>query len=107
MKRMTKAEWMAEGTRLFGPNTDKWRFVCPSCGNLAAIEDFRQYKDRGATPDSATCQCIGRYTGAKGAFDAKKFKPCNYAGYGLFRLSPVVVLDGDKEILSFEFEGAA
>lgn len=102
---MTKEEWLAEGSRRFGPNTDKWRFFCPICGNIAAIEDFIQYRKQGADPSSATCECIGRYTGAKGAREGEK--PCNYAGYGFFRLSPIIVDDAGKEIHSFAFAESA
>jgi hypothetical protein len=99
----THAEWQAEGERRFGPDLMKWRFVCPICGNIASIEDFRPHK--GATPNSATCECIGRYT----LFGDRKAgeKPCNYAGYGLFRLSPVrVILATGKEIHCFAFAEA-
>jgi hypothetical protein len=91
---MTEAEWRAEGTRRFGPDYFKWRFVCPGCSNVAAVEDFKQYKDKGADPNSATCECIGRYSG-NGADWAKGTKPCNYAGYGLLRFSPVLVIRED------------
>ncbi len=101
--RMTYAEWRAEGIRRFGENTDKWRFVCPSCGNVASIGDFKPYAGAGAQPNSATCECIGRYTGATDAFLGEKCRPCNYAGYGLFRMSPVIVQHEGEEIHSFAF----
>lgn len=101
----TTEEWRAEGERRFGKNMMDWRFVCPICGNVASCEEFRQFESRGATPNSATCECIGRYTGGVGAFDDRKVgqKPCNYAGYGLFRLSPVRVIQEGKEIHTFAF----
>jgi len=98
---MTKDEWFTEGKRLFGENWDDWRFVCPVCKHVAAIKDFRQYKDQGAGANSATCECIGRYTGAKDSVNGSQ--PCDYAGYGLFRLSPVRVLDDGKTVHSFAF----
>lgn len=107
MIEMTKDAWLDMGTGLFGPNTDLWKFVCPSCGTIAAVGDFRKYAAHGAHPSSATCECIGRYEGATRAFNPGTFKPCNYAGYGLLRLSPVTVLDGDKRITCFAFEGQA
>lgn len=85
---ITYAAWMDEGNRRFGPDNRSWKFVCPVCGHVASIGDFEQYKDQGATMNSATCECIGRYTGA-GDFKPKGQGPCNYAGYGLFRLSPI------------------
>ncbi len=102
----TWAEWWAEGVRLFGPNHEEWKFVCPVCAHVAAVKDFKQYKEQGATPSSATCECIGRYTGAKD-FRPPGTGPCNYAGYGLFRLSPVRVKGQttDELIHSFAFAG--
>jgi hypothetical protein len=104
---MTKDEWLAEGKKRFGPDMKKWKFVCPGCGHIQAVEDFAQYKDSGATPESATRECIGRYSGGKSWFETPKKKlkdgPCDYAGYGLFRISPVTVVDGEKKIMSFAF----
>jgi hypothetical protein len=102
----TEDQWRAEGERRFGRDMMKWRFVCPICGNIASCEDFRQYADKGATPNSATCECIGRYTGAKDSFD-KNVKPCKYAGYGLFRLSPIRIDRGDVETHCFAFAETA
>lgn len=89
IKEITKTEWLAEGTRLFGIDFEDWRFQCPVCHTVSAVKDYEQYARLGAGPNSATCECIGRYSGAKDMAS----KPCNYAGYGLFRLSPVRVLD--------------
>lgn len=101
--RMTKADWEARGTKLFGPDQLKWRFVCPACGNVAAVEDYKPFKAKGAQPDSATHNCIGRYDGHD-AVPMGTAKPCNYTGYGLFNLCPVWIMDGDKEIRCFAFD---
>jgi len=103
MITITKAEWMAKGTDLFGADFMNWRFVCPACKNVATVEDFKRYKDKGATPDSATCNCIGRYDGHMDV-DMGKGKPCNYAGFGLLNLCPVTIKDEGKEISSFAFD---
>lgn len=51
----------------------------------------------------AVQNCIGRYTGGDWA---KGTKPCNYAAYGLFHLSTVVVLAEDgTETQAFGFDG--
>lgn len=98
--KMTHDEWMAEGKRRFGEVFGKWKFVCPICANVAAVEDYKPYKDKGATPDSAALECIGRYQGA-GGFKPPAKGPCNYAAYGLFRIPGVVVEtpDGKKTII--------
>lgn len=99
---MTKTEWEAEAERRFGPYSNNWKFVCPVCGNVQDPDDFRPYKDQGAQPDSCTKECLGRYTG-RGGFEGEG--PCNYAGYGLFRLSPIRVDcgDGKEPMHCFDF----
>ena len=108
-KKMTKEEWEKRGVELFGEDRFKWRFVCPGCGQVQSLEDFRKYKDRGATPDSATCECLGRYEGGNASWLAGKVpasKRCDYAGYGLLRISPVTVVEDDgEERMSFAFDG--
>jgi hypothetical protein len=104
---MTKEEWVARGKQLFGDDLMKWRFVCPGCGHIQAVEDFRQYKEQGAKPDDATCKCIGRFSGGVSwaNTDFRKAKgPCDYTGYGLFNLCPVKVVDSEKEIRCFAFD---
>ena len=107
---MTGEEWLAKGKQLFGDDMTKWRFVCPGCGHVQAVEDFRQYKDQGASPDSARQECIGRYSGGKPwAFKnvRKLGGPCDYAGYGLLNICPVKVVDekGDHWCFAFDEKG--
>lgn len=96
--RMTIAEWQAEGRRRFGEDEFQWRFVCPACGHVQTVEDFRPYKERGATAESAAKECLGRYLDTRyKAFGKNPPKtpksPCDYAAYGLFRLAPLIVVD--------------
>jgi hypothetical protein len=106
---MTYDRWMAEGKRRFGEDFDKWRFVCPICHNVAAIGEYRPFKDKGASADSAVQECIGRYTGtpfkAFGNSAKERGKPCDYAVYGLFRFPGVIIEmpDGVKR-MAFAFE---
>ena len=103
---MTKQEWLENGTKLFGPDMMKWKFICPCCGHVQAVEDFFPYKDKGASPDSATHDCIGRYDGHMHV-NMGEAKPCNYSGYGLFDFCPILVLDKGEELRCFAFyEGA-
>jgi len=103
---MTKDEWIAKGTELFGPDMLQWRFVCPACKHVQKVADLAPYKDQGATPDSATHNCIGRYDGHMNV-DMGAGQPCNYTGYGLFNFCPILVKDGDKEIRCFAFDEGA
>ena len=104
--KMTFKEWVEKGEKLFGKDMLKWEFVCPGCGHVQKVEDFRQYKDKGAKPDNAYCECIGRYSGGKSWMNDKQSKPgpCDYAGYGLLNICPVLVVKDDgKEVSSFAF----
>ena len=89
-KNYTKAEWLAEGKRLFGNHFEDYRFKCPRCGNIASGQEF---KDVGAKPDNMYCECIGRYVKGKG---------CDWAAYGLFDICTVHV-DG-KPVFEFAKE---
>ena len=111
--RMTVEEWNAEGIRRFGENQFLWKFVCPMCGNVQSAEDFRPYKDRGATPNSANQVCIGRYRSepAYKAFGKNRKgspkSPCDYALFGLLRIPGVIVVHPDgHEQLAFAFADA-
>jgi len=99
---MTRDEWLEEGRRRFGEDFMAWKFVCPICGHVQSVADFREYKDQGASPDSATFHCIGRYQeSCRRAFgDYKedgKPGPCDYTAGGLFRLAPVHIDVGTDE----------
>lgn len=106
---MSHAEWMEEGRSLFGEDPMKWRFVCPICGNVQAVEDYRQYKDKGADPNSAFFNCIGRYSGQGGkAFGGREVKgPCDYTLGGLFKVHKTQVESQNKPgvyLPVFEFD---
>ena len=100
-------EWLAEGERLFGPDRMDWKFVCPMCGNVQSVREFKQLADEGynVTPDSARYNCIGRYKGGRSAFlkDGKSGPPCDYTTGGLFNVSPVKVVCPDGEHWAFDF----
>ena len=102
---MTLAEWTAEGERRFGSSQMKWRFECPGCGHEQAVEDFRPYKEQGATAESARFNCIGRYSGAKRwAFGEPGGGPCDYTSGGLFDIRPWTVKFPDgAEVKTFAF----
>ena len=72
-------DWKADGERRFGPDVKKWRFKCPMCGHVAAVQDF---VDAGAKDpaNSAYEECLGRYTG-KGSPKEGDSSGCNYGAY--------------------------
>jgi hypothetical protein len=100
--KMTEKEWHAEGERRFGKDYTNWKFECPVCKHVASGQDF---KDAEVDPNSMYQECIGRHTGAeRDALTETGEGPCNYAGYGLFRFSPVrVVREDGSEGHAFAF----
>lgn len=91
-------EWKAEGERIFGSdNPGTWMTECPACGRVQTQKEFKQYKDKGATPESFVQECLGRYTGGR-----KGPHKCDWAAYGLFR-GPVLIKHKDGETAAFRF----
>jgi hypothetical protein len=82
----------------FGHDRNNWRFVCPACGHVASVAE---YKAVGAD-DAIGYSCIGRWTGAKRDAFGKGPGPCNYAGGGLIRINPVRVVLEDDAVFMFE-----
>jgi hypothetical protein len=88
---MTQAEWLEEGKRRFGPDMMKWAFICPACGHVATVQDW---KDAGASEGQVGFSCIGRNLPreqVREAFSSKGKGPCNYAGGGLLRINPIKI----------------
>lgn len=98
---LSVADWKAEGEKRFGSDMMQWKFVCPSCGHVASVQEW---KDAGAPAGAVAFSCVGRW---KGGDDSKSFKkkggPCMYAGGGLIGINPVKVKDEDKVRRVFEF----
>lgn len=100
-RRYSHEEWMAEAKRRFGESFMQWKFVCPVCGHVQSVQD---YKDAGAEEGMIAYSCIGRLIpGSKDAFQENAKGPCTYAGGGLFRLNPVTVVRGGEEHYVFDF----
>ena len=94
--RMTHADWQTLGRSRFGEDFKAWRFVCPSCGHVAAVSDWIA---AGAPAGHIAYSCVGRALGAERELGGKGPGPCNYAGGGLFKLNPVTVVfpDGSED----------
>jgi len=103
-------DWLAEGKRLFGEDMLAWKSKCPSCGNVASVQE---YKDVGGplAANNSFFNCIGRYLPQeKKVYDILEKKgPCNYTSGGFFNLTPnqVVYPDGQKSsVFDFGVEGS-
>ena len=81
-RNITKDEWIAEGTRLFGDDMTQWKFVCPNCGGVQTGQDFR---DRGIEPKGKVYfSCIGRfYSYGETGTISNPVSPCDYTLGGL------------------------
>lgn len=101
--RMTWEDWTAEAVRRFGPDPLKWRFECPACHHVASVED---YKNAGCAENVVAFSCIGRWLPRRTGAFAGKGGPCDYAGGGLFRLNPVIVVKDGNETEVFAFAQA-
>lgn len=102
---MTLKEWETKGAKLFGPDKLDWRFVCPSCGHVATVQDW---KEAGAPEGAVAFSCVGRALGTSKQIGAKS-GPCNYAGGGLFKLNPIKITHDDGEVshlFAFDETGA-
>lgn len=105
IKPIPLSEWHAKARELFGEKARYWRFICPAC---KTVQTGKQFMDAGCSEEEAknsiAVECIGRWLSkekSQKAFGEKKRiqgKPCDYAGYGLFKLNPVPVLFDDGKI---------
>jgi len=100
---MTMAEWRTEGMALFGTNSRAWRFVCPMCKGVMSVQD---YFDVGAPEGTIGFSCIGLYrTDANAGADVwnrlRAMQWCTYAGGGLFKLHPIIVISDDGDQVPF------
>jgi hypothetical protein len=85
---MTQTEWRAEVERRFGPDPMGWRFRCCMCGTESTPADF---KARGAEPQRAAHECIGR-------LELERRQPdglvpdlgCDWHANGCFRAASVI-----------------
>lgn len=92
IKRYTADEWRLEGRRRFGDDVMNWKFLCPMCGHVASVRDF---KNAGASgPDCAYTECIGRYIG-KGSQKKDDSSGCDWCCYGLYGIPQGgIIVDG-------------
>jgi hypothetical protein len=104
-EKLTYEEWKQEGIKRYGEDKRNWKFKCPNCGHVQTFNDFLK---EGCSEDDAQgmigFSCIGRIMKeCKGELFNKK-SPCNYAGGGLFRLNPIMIVRDCLEMEYFDFE---
>lgn len=101
--RLSLEAWQALARERYGDDPMKWRFVCPSCGHVAAVEDW---KNAGASPGAVAFSCIGRFVGDPMAAADAAFRneggPCNYTSGGLLCINKVILEIDGVECPAFE-----
>lgn len=99
--KYTLEEWIKEGTKRFGTDKTKWKFVCPMCGHVQTQQDFIDMKSE----LNAYYCCIGRVT-MKGTAKKEGTNGCNWTAGGLFATAGkgnVVITPEGKEVDVFAF----
>lgn len=94
-RTVTLDEWRAEGLRRFGPHTDDWRYVCPSCGGEAS---GRAYAKRGGGGKMGVV-CLGQFIPEE---ELPEDTYCQYGvGGGAQLIHPVRVVLPDQTVMPF------
>lgn len=99
-RKLTQAQLVAEATERFGADPLKWAFICPSCGDVADGQAFKEAlaehprtnlrtNEPVIASDIVGRECIGRTLGAldkvRGSVGgAYSGRGCDWAAYGLF-----------------------
>jgi hypothetical protein len=97
-------EFMRAGTARYGPDIAGWKFRCPVCGHVQSINDFRPFKDQGATADDVRFNCLGRFLPTcRKAFGGNGPGPCDYTTGGLFNVTPLTIKTDTGPVHSFDF----
>lgn len=116
-RKLTQAELIAEATERFGDDPLKWAFVCPSCGDVANGEDFRQAlaehprtnlrtDEPVIASDLVGRECIGRTLGALSR-KAYKGRGCDWVAYGLFPGPWEIALPSGRSMHAFPLAPAS
>lgn len=104
-------EWQQEAIDRFGEDSNRWSFMCPSCGQDQTREDFANLGENPRRVDQVLgFSCIGMWL-YKRHFDKvvdyaeyTKGYGCTYSGRGFPNISPVsVVLPNGQARPTFEW----
>lgn len=102
-RRVNLADFIAEAEQLFGKDRAGWRFVCPGCGHIASVQN---YKDAGAPEGAVGFSCVGRWLGNGRDWVGQEGPgPCDYTTGGLINISPIILIDNEgKEHSYFDLD---
>jgi hypothetical protein len=89
-RTLTKDQFLDEVVTRHGFFRDNWAFVCPNCGGIQTIADF---KNLDVDANTVTFACIGRYDASRG---------CDHIITGDAPNHTLEVIDGDSLIPSFD-----
>ena len=90
VKTISVKEWIEQGEKLFGKDKKKWKFKCPSCGNIQSCEDFEKLGVE-HLENYVYFSCIGRFIKDSKGTIYNKEKPCDYTNGGLFCIAKLFV----------------
>jgi phage terminase large subunit GpA-like protein len=97
MRRLTRDQWFALGTKLYGPDLRKWLFECPSCGHVQSAELALQRNpslDIDRMRSWIYYACEGRHTKGQG---------CDWTLGGLLRIHSLEVMQDGSPTMVFQF----
>jgi hypothetical protein len=116
---LSQVELVAEATARFGADAMQWAFECPSCGDVASGQDFRDAlaahpRTRNGEPVRAFeifgQECIGRTLGAlaRAAVNGRAagVRGCDWAAYGLISGPWTVLTPDGRRMSSFPLAAA-
>jgi len=81
--------WKLMGELIFKTSDmNKWKFICPSCGYIASVKDYRD----ALIPSTFIAEyCIGNWIGVRGDVNQWGQGPCGFKGD--YETNPVHVTD--------------
>jgi hypothetical protein len=108
---ISKQDWLAEATKLFGEQTNDWKFKCPSCDRVQSYSSIK------AEVESGNFKPKRYFADKDGMPDVTVYSECtspncNWVAYGLFCGPVTVIIDPEKPhdvnhkencVMAFEF----
>lgn len=87
MNTIKLEDFKAKATERFGPETHKWKFKCPHCGEAQSAEDLvAAGVDKADVQKYIGFSCIGRFTKERG---------CDWTLGGFFKIHELEIVTED------------